>query len=359
MGDFDMRRYVSGDEQEIIWLFQEVFKKSMGKTESIKHWNWEYKDNPSNRIEIILAIDKENIVGHYAVIPVKMKIKDEINLMSLSLDTMTHKDYRGRGIFPKLASKLYKELGESGISITFGFPNKNSINGFISKLNWVEISDVPIQILPLNFKNLIYRYFKNKAFSNFLGNIFNFMFKLFFKMKPIKSNNIIKINDFDNRFNKLWDLAKNEFIIGIVRDKEYLNWRYFQKPEENYIVFAIKSETELKGYITLKIENRFGLKVGLIMDILTIPSNISFQNDLITHAIYYFKKNNVDIISIIMFPHWRYYNTLKSNGFIKMYKVILPEKIYFGARLNNSKLNRQFIMEPKNWYLTWGDTDVV
>ena len=359
MENLIIRRYTRGDEKQIIQLFEEVFKKPMGKTESIRHWNWEYINNPNGRIEILLATDKKKIVGHYAVIPVKMKIKDEVYITSLSLDTMTHKYYRGTGIFPTLASKLYKELGESGINITYGFPNEYSINGFVKKLDWFEISSVPIYILPLNFKHLIYRYFKNNFFSNFLGNFFNFIYKILFKRKLRKNINIIKINEFDYRFNKLWDLAKKEIIIGVVRDKEYLNWRYFRKPEQKYIVFAPHSEDELKGYIVLKIEQRFGLRVGLIMDILTIPSKISYQNDLISHAIYYFKRNNVSIISVIMFPHWRYYHSLKSNRFIKMIRFLFPEKIYFGAKLNNDFFDTQLIKEPKNWYLTWGDTDVV
>lgn len=359
MQNLIIRRYLFGDEKGIIELFQEVFKKPMGKTESINHWNWEYKDNPNSRIEILLVIDNKKIVGHYAVIPVKMKIKKKIYLTSLSLDTMTHKDYRGMGIFPKLATKMYNELGNSGIYLTYGFPNEYSINGFLNKLDWFEISKIPIYIFPLNFKNIIYHFIKNKLISNLIGNIWDSIFTFFIKKKVKKSTNIIKIKEFDNRFNNLWDLVKKEIIIGVVRDKSYLNWRYFQKPEEKYKVFAIKSNDNLKGYIILKIEKRFNLRIGLIMDILTDPSDISYQEDLIKYAIKYFGKKKVDIISVIMFPHCSYFKFLKKKGFIKVIKFLFPEKIYFGARINNDKLNSQIIKNPRNWFLTWGDTDVV
>lgn len=163
----------------------------------------------------------------------------------------------------------------------------------------------------------------------------------------------------DKSFDDLWELSKDEIIIGVICDSKYLNWRYFQKPEEEYIVFAIKDKDNLKGYIVLKIEKRFNLKVGLIMDILTDPSNISYQNYLINYAIFYFKNKKVDIISAIMFPHWRYFRSFKRKHFIKMVKIFFPEKIYFGARINNDKIEIQLVKEPKNWYLTWGDTDVV
>lgn len=48
MHNYKIRRYNLGDEYKIIKLFEEVFEKTMGKTESIAHWRWEYKNNPIN-----------------------------------------------------------------------------------------------------------------------------------------------------------------------------------------------------------------------------------------------------------------------------------------------------------------------
>ncbi|MFX1394336.1 MAG: GNAT family N-acetyltransferase [Promethearchaeota archaeon] len=360
MKNWKIRRYKHGDEEQIIQLFQKVFGKHMGKTESIKHWKWEFEYNPINRNEIFLAINANKLVGQYAVIPVKMKIGIKEYTATLSLDTMTHPDYRGQGIFPTLATNLYNDLGKSGISITYGFPNTLSIYGFIKKLNWFEISKVPIYIRPLNFISLFHYYLKNNFLSQFFGSIANFFYNLFLKKKKMPSYlKIEKIKDFGIEFNVLWKIIKREIPIGIVRDSKYLNWRYFQKPEEKYVVFSIKNNEKLKGYIILKIEERFDLKIGLIMDILSDPSNVIYQNQLINYAIFYFKKKKVDIISLIMFPNWRYYKSLKKYLFIKMFKKFFPEEIYFGARINKDNVDIQLIKDPKNWYITWGDTDVV
>ena len=124
-------------------------------------------------------------------------------------------------------------------------------------------------------------------------------------------------------------------------------------------VYAIKFKNELKGYIVLKIEERFDLTIGLIVDIITDPSNVVYQNYLIRYAILYFKKEKVDIISAIMFPHWRYYKSLIRNKFFKIFKILFPEEVHFGVRTNSKTIDFQLIKNPKNWYLTWGDTDVV
>jgi len=360
MENYIIRKFESGDEKQIIRLFEEVYGKHMGKTESIKHWNWEYKLNPNKRIEIFLAFHNDKIIGQYAVIPVKMKIGNKDYITSLSLDTMTHKDYIGKSIFPTLAKKLYIDIGKNGIPITYGFPNTLSYHTFMNKLDWFEISDVPIYIRPLNFASLVDHYLKIKFLSKILGIFIDFFFNFTLKKKKIEKNlKIKKINEFGKEFDDLWKLTKKEMPICIVRDSKYLNWRYFEKPEEKYDVFAIRKDAKLKGYIILKIEERYDLKIGLILDILTNCSNMNYQDYLINYAISYFNKRKVDIISIIMNPNFRYYKSLKKQKFLKLLRRFLPEAIYFGARLNNSKFYIQFIKNPINWYITWGDTDVV
>lgn len=360
MGNITVRKYISGDEKQIIRLFHEVFKKHMGKTESFKHWNWEYKKNPNKQLFILLATDNDKVVGHYSVIPVKMKIKNEELITSLSLDTMTHEDYRGKGIFPLLANKLYKEIGKMGIPITYGFPNKYSIKPIIKKCGWFEITDLPIYVLPLNFTNLINRYIKSRFFSKYVGNLLNFLTNLFLKKYKIPNRiKIHRITEFDKSFDDLWNLIKKELKIGVIRDSNYLNWRYIQKPEDNYNIFVIKDKKILKGYIILKTEVRYGLRIGLIIDLLTVPSQFNYENYLINYSIFYFKKKRADIITIIMFPHSRYFEALIHNKFIKMIKFLFPEEIHFGVRKNDNKIDFKLFKNPTNWYLTWGDTDVV
>ncbi len=359
MKNWRIRRYKPGDETQIILLFQDVFGKKMGKTESIKHWKWEYRDNPNDRLEILLAVDENKIVGHYAVIPVRMKIGSKEYLTSLSLDTMTRRNYRGQGMFPTLATKLYDMLGKSGIPITYGFPNPFSIHGFIKKLNWFEISDLPIYTRPMDFILLFNRYLKIKFLSKIFGSIINTFYNFFLKKKKMPNNiKIEEINKFDKEFDDLWELNKNKITVGIIRDSKYLNWRYFQRPEGKYVVFAIRNYNKLKGYIVLNIEERFNLKIGLVMDILADSLCMDYHNYLINHSMLYFKDRKVTIVSAIMFPHCVFYKSLKRNLFMKMFKIFFPYEMYFGARINNDDVNVHLIKDPYNWYLTWGDTDV-
>jgi len=87
-----IKKYVQGDETSILKLFQLVFKKEMTQ----EFWEWRFKNNPfTEDVFIYLMWDGSNLIGHYAVSPVELKIKGEIIKTALSMTTMTHPDYGG------------------------------------------------------------------------------------------------------------------------------------------------------------------------------------------------------------------------------------------------------------------------
>jgi len=92
-------------------------------------------------------------VAFYGVIPCFIQFGDQIVLAAQSADTMTHSDYRNKGLFLKLARMTFDLCREVGIKVVFGFPNQNSHRG-LEKLGWVttevmERFSVPVKALPL------------------------------------------------------------------------------------------------------------------------------------------------------------------------------------------------------------------
>ena len=75
-------------------------------------------------------------IGYYGVIPCLMQFGDKIIPVAQSADTMTHPQHRLKGLFVKLAQLTYQLCYEAGIQLIFGFPNQNSLPGFINKLGW-------------------------------------------------------------------------------------------------------------------------------------------------------------------------------------------------------------------------------
>ena len=82
-------------------------------------------------------------MAFYGVIPTVLWHDKCTILAAQSADTMTHPDYRNRGLFTELANHTYALCKTEGIRLLFGFPNQNSLPGLINKLDWhiTEVMD--------------------------------------------------------------------------------------------------------------------------------------------------------------------------------------------------------------------------
>src|SRR4030095_10457568 len=84
-----------------------------------------------------IAYDNVGIpAAYYGVFPCRALVRGNVYLTAQSGDTMTHPNHRGKGLFVKLAKMTYELAKENGIKFVFGFPNDNSLPGFVKKLGW-------------------------------------------------------------------------------------------------------------------------------------------------------------------------------------------------------------------------------
>jgi GNAT superfamily N-acetyltransferase len=93
-------------------------------------------------------------IAFYGVIPCFITYQDDIYLAAQSADTMTHPQYRFKGLFVQLANITLDLARKEGIGLIFGFPNQNSLHGFLVKLKWqlTEMMDcyiIPVGIIPV------------------------------------------------------------------------------------------------------------------------------------------------------------------------------------------------------------------
>ncbi|PWK79176.1 acetyltransferase (GNAT) family protein [Mucilaginibacter oryzae] len=101
-----------------------------------------------------LAYYEDKPSAFYGVIPCFIKFKNESVLAAQSADTMTHPNHRGKGLFIELAELTYRLCRTEGIRFLFGFPNQNSLPGFLNKLGWqvsanMECFIIQVKALPL------------------------------------------------------------------------------------------------------------------------------------------------------------------------------------------------------------------
>ena len=357
---FSTRAYRQGDERGIRELFRLVFGQEM----SAERWNWTYRDNHTGLITITLAEGEDGEpAGQYAVRPVRMKIGDKVQMGTLSLDTMVHPDYRRQGMFTKLAKHLYAEIAGQGIPLTYGFPNKNSYHGCFTKLDWVDlVGRLPLYVKVLSASAVLHTWIKSGLLASLVGPLARAAFGVIgaFREGTFPADCELKrVDRFDERIDEFWREASRAHGIMVARDRTYLNWRYVENPDAAYELYVVERGSSIAGYMVLKIEKKFGLQIGFLVDLLTLPGEPALASGMVAEAVRHFRSAGLDIVSCLMLEHSPYAKALKGNGFLLAPEKMLPQELYLGVRRHTAEHPEDYLFNARNWFITWGDHDVV
>lgn len=337
------------DIDKLIQLAKTYYKD--GDIVNEEYLTWQYLSNPYGKPFLFTAKENETaeLAGQYLVIPLKYMIKGKDVLGTLSLNTLTHPKYQGRGLFKKMATETYNACTDNNVNFTIGFPNPQSYPGFVKRLEFKHLGDIPLLIKPLSFVNIIFSYFrKNK--KKHAGEI---------PINLIDHPNIKELNPLkdESNYKEFWESICKQYNLSTNKDLSFLKWRYYDIPTRNYKVLVYRNENKIEGLIILRSENVWGFRVGLIMDILVKNNDPAIGKSFLSHARKIFKASKIDFIAALH-SDTNEYSLLKRNGFYSLPQKVLPQKIHFIVRLNKQFDGSEVLFDLQNWKLTFGDYDV-
>lgn len=150
-------------------------------------------------------------IAYYGVIPTLLSYNGETILAAQSADTMTHPQFRYAGLFTALAKQTFDLCIAEGIQLVFGFPNQNSLPGFIGKLNWQLTEHMDCFIIPvqggLPLEKLANKFSFLKPMYNWYSNR---LLNKFSVSQPDVANSVLSDN-----------------YNGVLRDEGYLHYKSY------------------------------------------------------------------------------------------------------------------------------------
>jgi GNAT superfamily N-acetyltransferase len=337
---------------ETVILFKNCFDTN-GSPKYIENIEWQFFENPLKKCFVDIAYDTgvDKTAAIYAISCVPFLINDKVNQGSQSLDTITDKDYRGKGLFTKLATSVYQKAKDEKIALVYGFPNGNSIHGFSKKLDWAVLDPVPFLLKPLKSS-----YFTKKIKAlNFLPNI-----NLSFEGYSQSSKYYIKeAFSFTDEVNNIWENFSKSFKVAVNRDKNYLNWRYINKPNENYrIAHCYDLNNNYMGFIVFTVKGKHGGKIGYIMEMIYHLDRPEAANLLLRYAVNEIRKEKADCILSWCLAHSPNFSIFSKSNFFKLPEKLRPIELHFGVRAFQENI-KETVYNRKNWYLSYSDSDTV
>lgn len=126
----------------------ELLKSSLGEgliQKSERLWNWKHVQNPHGASPILVAEADGQVVGVRAFLRWQWKYKGKVLQAIRAVDTATHPEYQGKGIFKKLTLQGLEDAKKQGIHIVYNTPNESSKPGYL-KMGWVEMGRMALKL---------------------------------------------------------------------------------------------------------------------------------------------------------------------------------------------------------------------
>lgn len=349
--DVTFRKYQQGDEESLVTLCKAVYGSSSTK----EYWRWKYFDHLSDVNASYVAVSEDKVVGMAGIIPYRIKIGDREMVGGQGADLMSHPKWRKRNVFLPLLRSVHNDLKKQ-TDIHYGFTNDLSFRIYVKRFKYDVAFRVPRLDRVVSVGAFLRRTFRKGNFFariiGSLGDVFS-RYILHPRMPHLdEETELRENNEFDERFDLLWDKLKGLSAITTIRDSKYLSWRYGNHPLFKYRTFVAERRGELIGFIILRCNEEKGLKRGYIMDLWAEPEKKDILTALLALSMRFFRAEKVDLVTIWMLQHSPYYHLFTKYLFFKRTSDLIVLTKSFHKDISN-----EFLSNPSNWYLTMGDCD--
>lgn len=131
---------ISIDENSL-QTYSDLFKSCFPKATHLcpAYLRWLYAENPCGKAIGFDAWSGGELAAHYACIPTRLYLLGKEVDALLAVNTATHPNHRGKGLFVKLASMTYDLGFQEGHKVVYAVGNSRSTPGGVNKLGWQVI----------------------------------------------------------------------------------------------------------------------------------------------------------------------------------------------------------------------------
>jgi hypothetical protein len=193
-----------------------------------EEFDWWFRENRTGSLMSVARVGGR-VAGVASHSLFRMMLGGTKRAASFSVHATTETSARGLGIFPALERKHEQEAEDRGVAIVLGFASKPTAPIFLGPLGWTEIGRIRVWARP-------------------------------FPRRPRRLEPYARIQ----RFRHAGDAAKS-WPNHVIRDAEYMNWRYIESPRD-YVALASGGSYAVLGH-----KEHRGTAVAYVADLVGPP----------------------------------------------------------------------------------------
>lgn len=201
---------------------EEIFK--LLENQPIKRvlWDWQYNDNPwsaNSSAGMVLLVDGK-VAGFKGTMNVRLKMGSSVVDSIWNNDTYIHRDFRGKGFGGKLI-----EIIESMVPVALAFGISDMQLPIFLKRGWkknVEVQEYFFQNKIASTRDLLKVLIQSPSFFN------KKIRSIAYSIKDVPARDIPQEADL------VWKKVHVEYNKIVVRNYDYLKWKYSDHPSQSY-----------------------------------------------------------------------------------------------------------------------------
>jgi GNAT superfamily N-acetyltransferase len=145
--DLSVRAAGPGDTDRILALLRVSLGEGSIPRER-EYWQWKHERNPFGASPMLVAEADGGLVGLRAFMRWRWAAGSAEWPAVRAVDTATHPQWQGRGIFSRLTRQLVEQMKAEGVRFVFNTPNAKSRPGYL-KMGWQSVGRTDLWIRPL------------------------------------------------------------------------------------------------------------------------------------------------------------------------------------------------------------------
>lgn len=343
-----IRPYHDADVPSLLALFERVFGKSI----TADHWRWKLQAEATRVSNVWLAVDGAQPVFQYAGIPQRYWLDGKQLDCLVSVDTMTHPDFRRRGLLTRVATEAYAAWRDGGAGFVIGLPNQQW-GSRTAALGWVELFPLQWQARALRPEAYAARRARipGLARMRFLGRMFNAFYDS--RLNRTTGIEIIETDTAGENFDELWTQLSKTRTFCAVRDRRWVEWRFLRSPAQRYRLLVARRRGAMLGYLAYRLVQTGSRTTALLAEHIVLPDETAARDALMAELLARMKSVNAESIVTLAVPGTAQARWLRHVGFFggQQFSVQLVPLM--------AGLPVDALRDRHQWTLTGADFDVI
>lgn len=344
--------YPEGDE--LLNRISAIFKKNGGHKD-IDHLRWQYVDNDGGGAYSAFAVNEAgDDAAVYSLFKVRAKFEGVRVVACQSLDTLTDKDHRGKGLFSILAKNVNERCDAENVSFIYGFPNDKSGPGFFKNLKWKSLGAPPFLLRVNNIGYILKRFtgwdvrvpaVVSRSAQYILNRV----------RKKLGGYEVRKGPGFITDYDSVWESFSADVENTLIRDASYFRWRYLSRPGSDYKYIGIYRSGKLCAVAVYVCRDKHDGRMGYIMDVAFLSGHNSAALLAVGEAVQALCGAGVDMILAWAPTRAKTRRAYLANLFLPLPRKFQPIKLFVGMRCRPPSDQS----DGHELFLSYADSDTV